>query len=119
MSVKYVGFIMRADNKGEGGIIALVALAKNTVLHNRLKWFFIFLGLVGVALFYGDSAITPAISIMSAVEGLKVNFPSTSHFIVPVTIVILTLLFGIQRFGTNIIGKLFGPVMLIWFAMLS
>lgn len=119
VSVKYVGFIMRADNKGEGGIIALVALAKNTVLHNRLKWFFIFLGLVGVALFYGDSAITPAISIMSAVEGLKVNFPSTSHFIVPVTIVILTLLFGIQRFGTNIIGKLFGPVMLIWFSVIG
>lgn len=119
VSIKYVGFIMRADNKGEGGIIALVALAKNTVLKDKIKWFFIFLGLVGVALFYGDSAITPAISVMSAVEGLKVNFPSTSHIIVPVTIVILTLLFWIQRYGTNLIGKLFGPVMLVWFSVIG
>lgn len=119
VSIKYVGFIMKADNKGEGGIIALVALVKSTTLGSKTRWFFIFLGLIGVALFYGDSAITPAISVMSAVEGLKVNFPSFSSYVVPATIAILTLLFGIQRYGTKLIGRMFGPVMLIWFLVIG
>ncbi|MFZ1248724.1 MAG: KUP/HAK/KT family potassium transporter [Candidatus Saccharimonadales bacterium] len=119
VSVKYVGFIMRADNKGEGGIIALVALLKNSQFVERYKWFFIFLGLLGVALFYGDSAITPAISVMSAVEGLKIVVPGSHHFIVPITLVILVGLFLIQQYGTSFIGRLFGPVMLVWFACIG
>ena len=113
VSIKYLGFIMRANNKGEGGIMALVALVKSSSL--RSKWFFIGLGLVGVALFYGDSAITPAISVLSAVEGLKVIDPSTSIIIPPLTIFVLAGLFWIQKYGTGFIGRLFGPVMTIWF----
>lgn len=119
VSVKYIGFVMRADNKGEGGIIALAALVKSTTLGSHLKWFFIFLGLVGIALFYGDSAITPAISVLSAVEGLKVINPDLSSYILPITLGILTFLFVIQRFGTKLIGRLFGPVMLLWFVSIA
>lgn len=119
VSVKYVGFIMRADNEGEGGIMALVARVKSSSLGKRFKWFYIILGLIGVSLFYGDSAITPAISVLSAVEGLKVVAPSLSHFILPITLVILTLLFGIQKYGTGVIGRLFGPVMLLWFLVIA
>jgi KUP system potassium uptake protein len=115
VSIKYLGFIMRADNKGEGGIMALVALIKSSGLNSRHKWLFISLGLIGVALFYGDSAITPAISVLSAVEGLKVVTPSLSSIIVPVTLVILSALFFVQKYGTAFIGRLFGPVMVLWF----
>jgi KUP system potassium uptake protein len=115
VSTKYIGFIMRADNKGEGGIIALVAKLRGSNLSSNYKWGFIGLGLIGVALFYGDSTITPAISVLSAVEGLKVVAPSLASFIIPATLVILALLFTIQRYGTGIIGRLFGPVMLVWF----
>ncbi|MDB5164592.1 MAG: potassium transporter Kup [Candidatus Saccharibacteria bacterium] len=117
VSVKYLGFIMRASNKGEGGIMALVALIKSSSL--RRKRFFIVLGLVGVALFYGDSAITPAISVLSAVEGLKIIAPSLESFVIPVTLVILTVLFWIQKYGTALIGRLFGPVMLLWFVTIG
>ncbi|HZL07835.1 MAG TPA: KUP/HAK/KT family potassium transporter [Candidatus Dormibacteraeota bacterium] len=119
VSIKFVGFIMRADNKGEGGIMALVSLVKSGGLDKRRKYLFIFLGLIGVALFYGDSAITPAISVLSAVEGLKVVTPNLDSLILPVTFVILSGLFWIQKYGTNFIGRLFGPVMLVWFAVIA
>lgn len=113
VSIKFVGLIMRADNEGEGGIMALVTLIKELAF--KYKWLFIMLGLTGVALFYGDSIITPAISVLSAVEGLKVVTPHLNSFIVPVTVAILTFLFWIQKYGTAAIGKFFGPTMLLWF----
>ena len=119
VSIKFVGFIMRADNKGEGGIMALVSLIKSSGLAERRKYLFIFLGLIGVALFYGDSAITPAISVLSAVEGLKVVTPNLDSLILPLTFVILAGLFWIQKYGTNFIGRLFGPVMLVWFVVIA
>jgi KUP system potassium uptake protein len=113
VSIKFIGFIMRADNEGEGGIMALVTLIKGIVVkHKRL---FIMLGIVGVALFYGDSIITPAISVLSAVEGLKVVAPNLGTVVVPVTIAILACLFWIQKYGTAAIGRFFGPTMLVWF----
>jgi KUP system potassium uptake protein len=119
VSIKFLGFIMRADNKGEGGIMALVALIKSSGITTRYKWFLITLGLVGVALFYGDSAITPAISVLSAVEGLKVVAPSLHALVLPVTLVILTGLFWLQKYGTGLIGRLFGPVMVLWFLAIA
>jgi len=119
VSIKFIGFIMRADNKGEGGIIALIARVKNSALSSRYKWPLIFLGIIGVAFFYGDSAITPAISVLSAVEGLKVVAPNLHTFVLPITIVLLTFLFLLQRYGTTVIGRLFGPVMLVWFTTIG
>jgi KUP system potassium uptake protein len=119
VSIKYIGFVMRADNEGEGGIIALVAKVSGSTLQTHYKWGFLALGLVGVALFYGDSTITPAISVLSAVEGLKVVAPSLASFIIPVTLVILTFLFALQKYGTGLIGRLFGPVMLLWFCVIA
>jgi KUP system potassium uptake protein len=115
VSVKFIRYIMRADNEGEGGIMALVTLVKDSKLRDKYKWFFLILGIVGVALFYGDSTITPAISVLSAVEGLKVVNTSLSSFVIPVTLVVLTLLFVIQKYGTGILGDMFGPVMFLWF----
>lgn len=115
VSVKYVGFIMKADNKGEGGILALVGLVKSGSLKKRTTRFFIFVGLIGLSLFYGDSVITPAISVLSAVEGIKVVAPHVEGIILPITLLILVSLFWIQKYGTNTIGKLFGPVMAVWF----
>jgi KUP system potassium uptake protein len=119
VSIKFVGFIMRADNKGEGGIMALVSLIKSSILGKHRKRFFILIGLIGVALFYGDSAITPAISVLSAVEGLKVVTPGLHSLILPITFIILASLFWIQKYGTGFIGRLFGPVMLVWFIVIA
>lgn len=119
VSIKFIGFIMKADNAGEGGIMALVAQIKSSKLRDNYKWGFIVLGLIGVALFYGDSTITPAISVLSAVEGLKIVAPSLSSFVVPVTLVILAVLFAIQKYGTRTIGRLFGPTMLVWFIAIA
>ncbi|MBS1143496.1 MAG: potassium transporter Kup [Proteobacteria bacterium] len=120
VTLKYVSFIMRANNKGEGGIIALMTLA----LHNgdpasRRHKLLIALGLFGAALFYGDGVITPAISVLSAVEGLELITPAFKPYIQPITLVILVGLFFIQRRGTASVGALFGPIMLIWFAVLA
>jgi KUP system potassium uptake protein len=117
VSIKYIGYVMRADNQGEGGIIALVALINGSKV--RHKYILIALGLIGVALFYGDSVVTPAISVLSAVEGLHVAAPSLTDFVVPLTIIFLILLFGIQRYGTGTIGKLFGPIMFLWFVTIG
>lgn len=120
VSLKYVLFIMRADNRGEGGIMALIALAQQAT-HKRpeLKWAFLTLGVFGAALFYGDGIITPAISVLSAVEGLEFATPGLHVFIIPIALVILVGLFVVQRWGTGQVGRLFGPVMLIWFLTLA
>jgi KUP system potassium uptake protein len=110
---------MRANNKGEGGIMALISLVKSGDISKRRKWLFIILGLIGVSLFYGDSAITPAISVLSAVEGLKVVEPGLHSLILPITFVILASLFWIQKYGSGFIGRLFGPVMLLWFTVIA
>jgi KUP system potassium uptake protein len=121
VSVKYVTFVMRADNDGEGGIMALIALVQRGVRleHRWAKATLVALGIFGASLFYGDGMITPAISVLSAVEGLEVAAPSLEHLVVPITLVILTVLFAIQRFGTGAVGRAFGPVMGAWFAILA
>jgi len=120
VSVKFVSFIMRSDNDGEGGIMALIALVQGTNLKDsRFKAALIMAGLFGVALFYGDGMITPAISVLSAVEGVEVAAPSLAPMVLPITITVLVLLFGAQRFGTQLIGRLFGPVMLVWFIVIA
>jgi KUP system potassium uptake protein len=120
VSLKYVLFMLRADNGGEGGVMALTALARRaTAGHPRLSGVLVLLGLFGTALFYGDSMITPAISVLSAVEGLEVALPGLSHWVVPVTVVLLIGLFLIQKHGTARIGILFGPVMVLWFSVLG
>jgi KUP system potassium uptake protein len=120
VSLKYLTFIMRADNDGEGGIMALIALIKNVRLKGRAaKAALVALGIFGASLFYGDGMITPAISVLSAVEGLEVAAPSLKDVVIPLTVAILTLLFAIQRFGTGAVGRLFGPVMGAWFGVLA
>lgn len=115
VSLKYIGFIMRADNEGEGGVMALIARLKGSGLSKHHKAILVFIGLLGVALFYGDSAITPAISVLSAVEGIQITRPEFATYVVPATVVILLGLFWVQKYGTGLIGRLFGPVMLLWF----
>jgi KUP system potassium uptake protein len=120
VSIKYVVFILRADNEGEGGVMALAALVRRVLGGVRGRATAVMaLGVFGASLFYGDSVITPAISVLSAVEGLKVATPSLSHVVVPVAATILTLLFVAQRWGTHRVGNLFGPVMVLWFATLA
>jgi KUP system potassium uptake protein len=117
VSIKYAGFIMRAHNRGDGGIMALAAL----VQRRRVPHGFVLvtLGLLGAGLFFGDGMITPAISVTSAVEGLKVATPGLSHLVVPIALVILIGLFAVQRFGTGAVGWLFGPVILLWFVVIA
>ena len=120
VSVKYIGILMRADNEGEGGVMALTALARRLYAGRTASTApLVIIGIVGVSLFYGDSLITPAISVLSAVEGVRVAAPALEHMVVPAAAVILTLLFAVQRFGTGRVGAQFGPVMLLWFAALS
>ncbi|WP_119290052.1 potassium transporter Kup [Azohydromonas sediminis] len=119
VSIKYVLLILRADNHGEGGLIAMLALATSAVADRpRLRRALLMVGMFGTAVFYGDGVITPAISVLSAVEGLEVAAPALHEFIVPVTLVVLTVLFAVQRFGTGGIGRFFGPVTLVWFVVL-
>ena len=119
VSGKYVSFIMRADNRGEGGIMALMALALRHCQQGPKRAAVIMLGLIGAALFYGDGVITPAVSVLSAIEGLEIITPAFKPFIIPLALVILVFLFLIQHHGTARVGKLFGPVMLLWFATLA
>ena len=120
VSLKYVVFIMRADNRGEGGIMALTALAQRCTQGNpRVRWGIMSLGLLGAALFYGDGVITPAISVLSAVEGLKVAAPPLEHYVVPVTVLIIIALFVVQPRGTAKVGAVFGPVCVIWFTSIA
>ena len=120
VSIKYLGVLMRADNDGEGGVMALAALAQRLYAkRGRKVGALLVIGIVGVALFYGDSVITPAISLLSAVEGVEVAAPGVAHLVVPIAIVILVGLFFVQRYGTGRVGNLFGPVMVLWFAVLA
>ena len=120
VSIKYVALIMRADNEGEGGIMALIALIREKGLQRRFAQVtLVALGIFGASLFYGDGMITPAISVLSAVEGIEVVEPSLHELVVPITLVILAGLFAIQRFGTGAVGRLFGPVMALWFTLLA
>ena len=118
VSLKYLTFVTRADNEGEGGILALTALIRHKA-KGRLVRTVTIIGVLGAALFFGDSMITPAMSVMSAVEGLDLVYPDARSLVVPISIVILIALFGIQRFGTHKVGRLFGPVMLVWFLLLA
>ncbi len=120
VSFKYVGIIMRADNNGEGGSLSLLALVnKLTENRTRMKWFVTMLGIFAAALFYGDSMITPAISVLAAVEGLEIVSDQFSVYVLPATVVVLTGLFFIQKRGTGIVGRAFGPIMVIWFLCLA
>ncbi|WP_085317357.1 potassium transporter Kup [Derxia lacustris] len=120
VSVKYVIFVMRADNRGEGGVLALAALAlRGTEGHPRARWWLSVLGLFGAAMFYGDGMITPAISVLSAVEGLEVVTPAFTRWVLPITLVIIVFLFAIQKHGTAVIGRFFGPAMVLWFGALA
>ena len=119
VTLKYVYIVMRADNHGEGGVLALMALvARETALPPRRRNVYVLLGMMGACLFYGDCLLTPAISVLSAVEGLNVATPEFEPFVLPIAIAVLIGLFSVQRFGTGGIGNLFGPVMLVWFVIL-
>jgi KUP system potassium uptake protein len=121
VTVTYVLLVMRADNDGEGGIMALIALIRRRALPGgrRAKAVLAALGIFGASLFFGDSMITPAISVLSAVEGVKVAAPSVSALVIPITVAIIVVLFLVQRLGTGAVGRLFGPVMAVWFTVLG
>jgi KUP system potassium uptake protein len=120
ISIKYAVLIMRADNRGEGGILALLALiSPRRAKQSRRRAIMVVIGLVGATLLYGDGAITPAISVLSAIEGIKVYAPHLEHAVVPLTVAILLVLFAIQHRGTAFIGRIFGPIMLIWFVAIG
>ncbi len=119
ISFKYIGFVMRADNRGEGGIIALLALVRSRKATGRGQAILVGLGLLGAALLYGEGIITPAISVLGAVEGIAVASPTFAHFVVPIALVILVGLFWFQHHGTDRIGKAFGPIMVAWFLSIA
>ncbi|MGZ8271985.1 MAG: potassium transporter Kup, partial [Methylophilus sp.] len=118
--LKYVILVLRADNKGEGGIMALLALVSSTVKQNSYsKTILLGLGVFGTALFYGDSILTPAISVLSAVEGLELIAPGLTKYVMPISIAILVGLFVFQKRGTDLVGKFFGPIIIVWFVTLG
>ncbi|UUE97520.1 potassium transporter Kup [Xanthomonas hortorum pv. pelargonii] len=120
VTLKYVTIIMRADNEGEGGIMALMALTQRTMRNGSRSAYVVgILGIFGASLFFGDGVITPAISVMGAVEGLEIAAPSLHPFIVPITVVVLLVVFMVQRFGTEKVGKVFGPITCLWFLSLG
>jgi KUP system potassium uptake protein len=120
VSVKYVVLVLRADNHGEGGLVAMLALASQSVKDKpQLRKVLLIVGIFGTCLFYGDGVITPAISVLSAVEGLEVISPTFKKYVIPLTLVILFGLFWVQKRGTAGIGKFFGPITLIWFATIA
>ena len=123
VSIKYILIIMRADNHGEGGVFALTALLLRKLdkksKNSKLRWFVIILGTLGAALFFGDSLITPAISVLSAVEGLKVVSPQLGKYVIYISLILVSILFAIEKFGTGRIGSYFGPIMLVWFVTIG
>ena len=123
VSIKYILIIMRADNHGEGGVFALTALLLRKLdkksKNSKLRWFVIILGTLGAALFFGDSLITPAISVLSAVEGLKVVSPQLGKYVIYISLALVSILFAIEKFGTGKIGTFFGPIMLLWFVTIG
>ncbi len=118
VSLKYISYVMRADNAGEGGILTLMSLAGRHT-GGRITATLVIMGLIGGSFFYGEVVITPAVSVLSAIEGLEIAAPNLDSYIVPLAITVLTLLFIIQKHGTGIVGKLFAPVMLLWFIVLA
>ena len=120
VSLKYVTLVLRADNHGEGGLVAMLALASQAVKERpRLRSWMLLVGIFGTCLFYGDGVITPAISVLSAVEGLEVMSPAFKKAVIPLTLIILFGLFAVQKHGTAGIGKFFGPVMVLWFLSIA
>ncbi|HET6587675.1 MAG TPA: potassium transporter Kup [Oleiagrimonas sp.] len=120
VAITYVSFIMRADNKGEGGIMAMMALAQRASRHSpRLRRFVVLAAVLGAALFYGDGVITPSITVLSSMEGLEVAAPHLEHYVVPLTVVVLLILFWVQKHGTGKVGRVFGPVMCLWFVSIG
>ena len=120
VSIKYVALVLRADNNGEGGLIAMLALASNAVIDKpKLRRVLLIVGIFGTSLFYGDGVITPAISVLSAVEGLEVVSPAFKQGVIPITLTILFCLFAVQKHGTAGIGKFFGPITLVWFLVIA
>src|SRR5271167_1142006 len=118
VTVKYVLVLLRADNRGEGGILALMVLALRAATARGSRWI-MWAGLIGAALFYGDGVITPSISVLSAVEGLKVATPALDTYVVPLTLLLLVALFIVQRRGTGLVGGYFGPIMILWFGVIG
>ena len=119
VTLKYVLVVMRADNRGEGGVLALMALvSRRSELSPRRRNIYLMLGMAGAALFYGDCLLTPAVTVLGAVEGLKVASPALEPLIVPITLGVLVALFAVQKFGTGRVGRLFGPITLVWFLIL-
>src|ERR1700748_599424 len=112
VTAKYVLLLLRADNNGEGGTLSLMALGQRAF--GRRSWPLLALGVIGASMFIGDSMITPAISVLSAVEGLKLATPALEHYVVPLTVFILVVLFSVQRGGTARVASAFGPVMIVW-----
>ncbi|MFN6060251.1 MAG: KUP/HAK/KT family potassium transporter, partial [Burkholderiales bacterium] len=120
VSLKYVTLVLRADNNGEGGLVAMLALASSSVRDKpKLRRVLLVVGIFGTCLFYGDGVITPAISVLSAVEGLEVVSPTFKRFVIPLTLLILLCLFSVQKRGTGGIGKFFGPITLVWFIAIA
>jgi KUP system potassium uptake protein len=120
VSLKYVSIVLRFDHRGEGGVLALLSVAQKVIEHRpELAWLVGAFGVFAASLFYGDAIITPAISVLSAVEGLSVAAPGLERYVVPISIVILIGLFSLQRHGTADVGRFFGPVMILWFATLA
>jgi KUP system potassium uptake protein len=120
VTLKYVTLIMRADNRGEGGILALTALVSGGLAREgRLRWWLVGLGIFGAAMFFGDAMITPAVSVLGAIEGIEVMTPALKAFVVPLALVILVALFAIQKRGTGSVGALFGPICAVWFVVLA
>jgi KUP system potassium uptake protein len=119
VTVKYVMLVMRADNRGEGGILALMALAQRTAVNPGVRRTIALLGIGGACLLFGDGVITPAISVLSAIEGVEVPLPEAAQAVLPMAAVVIVGLFAVQRFGTGAVGRLFGPVMLLWFAVIG
>ena len=119
ISIKYIAIVMRADNQGEGGILALTALLPDREPTDSAASVLVLLGIFGAALLYGDGMITPAITVLGAVEGLKVATPLFEPYVVPIAVVILIGVFAIQRHGTHRVGRLFGPIMVVWFVVIA
>ena len=119
VTVKYVMLVMRADNRGEGGILALMALAQRVSAGSRMHAVLSVIGITGACLFFGDGVITPAISVLSAVEGLEVSAPNLQGIVLPISTIVIVLLFAVQRRGTSGVGSLFGPVMVVWFTVIA
>lgn len=119
VTIKYVTLIMRADNRGEGGILALMVLAQRVSAGTRLRRALGFIGITGACLFFGDGLITPAISVLSAVEGLEVSAPGLKQYVLPISVAVIVALFALQRRGTGSVGRIFGPVMTVWFLLLG